>query len=179
VQTKSKLDFNSLDIECERLLLISITQGYAEVIYREFTDEITRYMIPTTPKSIQETDSFIENSITNMEHGNEIILIILDNVTREFLGVCGLHGRSNPKEPMLGIWLKKNAHGNHYGQEAIKYFADWVRNNIEFCHMVYPCDKDNIASRKIAEHLGGVLFHEGQTKSMSGAVLNEVAYKIL
>lgn len=179
MQTKSELDFNSLQIESERLLLTSITQGYSEVIFREFTDEITRYMIPATPKSIQEIDSFIKTSITNMEHGKDIALVILNNVTREFLGVCGLHGRPNPKEPMLGIWLKKSAHGNHYGQEAIKTLADWARNNITFTHMVYPCDRENIASRKIAEHLGGVMFRVGQTRSMSGTVLNEVAYKIL
>lgn len=179
VQTKSKLDFNSVQIDCQRLLLVPITQVYSEVIFKEFTDEITRYMIPATPKDIREIDSFIEASIANMEQGNDIILVILDNMTREFLGVCGLHGRPNPNEPMLGIWLKKSAHGNHYGQEAIKYLADWTRKNIVHSHMIYPCDKANIASRKIAEHLGGVVFHEGQTKSMSGNVLNEVAYKVL
>ena len=114
-------------------------------------------MIPATPKNIDEIDSFIENSITNMEQGNDIILTILDNVTIEFLGVCGLHGRPNPTEPMLGIWLKKSAHGNHYGQEAIRHLADWARNNIVFSNMVYPCDKDNIARRKVAEHLGALV----------------------
>ena len=178
VQTKTKLNFNSLEIECERLLLISITQGYSEVIFREFSDEITRYMIPATPKNIHEIETFIENSITNMEQGNEIILVILDCVTREFLGVCGLHGRPNPKEPMLGIWIKKSAHGNRYGREAIKFLADWARNNIVFSHMIYPCDRDNIASRKIAEYLEGVVYSQGKTTSMSGTVLNEIAYKI-
>ena len=56
--------------------------------------------------------------------------------------------------------------------------ADWARQNIIFEHMVYPCDKDNIASRKIAESLNGTIFRTGEVKTMSGQRLNEIAYKI-
>lgn len=44
--------------------------------------------------------------------------------------------------------------------------------------MVYPCDKDNIPSRKIAEKLNGKIFRTGEAKGMSGKTLIEVAYKI-
>jgi len=179
MQVKSELNFKSIQIDGTRVQLVSITRKYSEIIFSEFTDEITRYMIPATPENIQEIDTFINTSLLKMDQGTDIILVILDRQTGEFLGVCGVHGQPNPDEPILGIWLKKSAHGNHYGQEAMSHLVGWLRDNISFIHLVYPCDKDNIASRKVAEQLGGVIFHEGQTKSMSGTVLNEVAYKIL
>ena len=56
--------------------------------------------------------------------------------------------------------------------------ADWARENIVLKHMVYPCDKENIPSRKIAESLNGSIVREGEVKSISGRILNEVVYNI-
>jgi ribosomal-protein-alanine N-acetyltransferase len=179
VQTKQEIDFNSLEIDCKRVRLIPITQKFSDEIFSEFTDEISRYMVPATPANIEEIEFFINASIERMEKKTDIIFVILKRDNNEFLGVCGLHGSANPREPVLGIWLKKSAHGNHYGREAIRYLAEWTRNNIDINFMIYPCDKDNIASRKVAEHLNGFIFHEGKTETMSGNILNEVAYKIL
>jgi ribosomal-protein-alanine N-acetyltransferase len=179
MQTKQAVDFNSVVIDGERIKLVPISQQYSQVIYSEFTEEITRYMVPSTPSNIGEVEAFIDSSVGNMTNNQDLTLVILKKENEEFLGVCGLHGKSNPQEPELGIWLKKSAHGNRYGQEAIRYLVEWSKRYIDMNHMVYPCDKDNIASRKIAEHLNGSIFREAQIKSMSGTVLNEVAYKIL
>lgn len=179
MQTKSPLDFSSVTISGNRVKLVPVSPEYAEIIFKEFTDEITRYMIPATPSNIEEINVFIQSSIRNMDENIDLTLAILKKNDDEFLGVCGLHGKINPNEPVLGIWLKKSAHGHKYGQEAIKVLADWARHNVIFKHMVYPCDKDNIASRKIAENLNGSIFRTGVVKSMSGRILNEIAYKIL
>jgi ribosomal-protein-alanine N-acetyltransferase len=179
VQTRQALDFNSISIEGERIRLVPISHQYADIIFAEFTDEITRYMVPATPADIGEVESFINAGLDNMANKVDIILVILKKETEEFLGVCGLHGRSTPMQPELGIWLKKSAHGNHYGQEAIRFLVQWSKKYIVMDYMIYPCDKDNIASRKIAEHLHGSIFREGQIKTRSGSVLNEVVYKIL
>jgi len=157
---------------------VPISPEYSEIIFKEFTDEITRYMVPAVPANIEEINVFIQSSIRDMEENIDLTLAILKKNDDEFLGVCGLHGKLEPNEPVLGIWLKKSAHGYKYGQEAIKLLADWARKNIMFNHMVYPCDIDNIASRKIAENLNGSIFRTGKVKSMSGRTLNEIAYKI-
>ena len=178
VQTKHPLDFSSVIISGSRIKLVPISFEYAEIIFREFTDEITRYMIPATPSKIEEVNLFIQSSIGNMHEKTDLILAILKKPDEEFLGVCGLHGIPDPEESALGIWLKKGAHGHKYGQEAIKALADWARQNIVLRHMVYPCDKENIPSRKIAESLNGSIVREGEVKSMSGRILNEVVYNI-
>lgn len=178
MKTKSPLNFSSVRISGDRIRLVPISPEYSEIIFKEFTDEITRYMVPAVPANIEEINVFIQSSIRDMEENIDLTLAILKKNDDEFLGVCGLHGKLEPNEPVLGIWLKKSAHGYKYGQEAIKLLADWARKNIMFNHMVYPCDIDNIASRKIAENLNGSIFRTGKVKSMSGRTLNEIAYKI-
>jgi len=113
-----------------------------------------------------------------MENKTDLVLVITDIKNGEFLGVCGLHGSKQPSEPELGIWLKKNAHSKHFGRETIKYLVKWIKENIIFNFLVYPVDKENIPSRKIAEYLGGKIFREETKESMSGTVLNEVAYRL-
>jgi len=179
VQTRSPIRFTSITINSERVRLIPITDQYAETIFREFTDEITKLMVPSTPTQIDQIYEFIRTSNKYMNENTDLTFVILENSTDEFLGICGLHGKLNPNEPILGIWLKKDAHGNRFGQEAIMVLVDWARENLIFNFLVYPCDRDNIPSRRIAEKLNGIIFRTGEVTSMSGRILNEVAYKIV
>lgn len=172
------VNFETIEIFCDRVVLKPISMQYAEEIFKEFTDEITKLMIPKTPSQIEEVQSFIESSIKNMQDRVELILVILDKISHEFLGVCALHGQPDPRRPVLGIWLKKTAHGNKIGQEAISNLVNWARTNIVYEYFVYPCDESNIPSRKIAEKLQGIKFRTQEIKSLSGNILKEIAYKI-
>lgn len=136
-------------------------------------------MVPRTPTHINQIYEYIHKSHENMNENTDLTFVILDKGADEFLGVCGLHGKLNPDEPVLGVWLKKDAHGNHFGQEVIRILVDWARENLIFNFMVYPCDRDNTPSRKIAEKLNGIIFRTGEVISASGRILNEVAYKIV
>lgn len=179
MQTRTPIRFNSVTITGERILLVPISEKYADEIFDEFTDEITNLMVPETPSHIDKIHEFIRTSNENMDTNTDLTFAVVSKISDEFMGVCGLHGKSSPDQPILGIWLKKNAHGEHLGQEAIKILADWARSNLIFDFMVYPCDRDNIPSRKIAEKLNGTIFSTGEVTSMSGRTLNEVAYKIV
>jgi ribosomal-protein-alanine N-acetyltransferase len=178
VQTRSPLDFTSITISGSRVRLVPVSPEHAEIIFREFTDAITRYMVPATPSCIEEVHDFIRSSITNMKNHSDLTLAILNREDGEFLGVCGLHGKSSPGEPALGIWLRKSAHGQKYGQETIAVLVGWARQNVIFNYLVYPCDRGNIASRKIAESLQGSIIRTGEVKSRSGRILHEIVYKI-
>ncbi|MFV2055035.1 MAG: GNAT family N-acetyltransferase [Thiohalomonadales bacterium] len=178
METKLKLDFNSINIVGERISLSPISLDYIDDIFREFTNEITRYMFPSPPTEISQVISFIELSRQGMRKKHDLVFVIREISTGEFLGVCGMHGKTTPKTPELGIWLKKSAHFQHYGREAIYYLVEWVREKIIFTYLLYPVDRDNIPSRKIAEYLDGKIIHRGIKKSMSGSLLNEVVYKI-
>jgi hypothetical protein len=57
----------NITIETERLLLVPTTQEYLEEIFREFTDEVTKYMFPRTPKEISEVKGRIDACLKRRE----------------------------------------------------------------------------------------------------------------
>lgn len=109
--------------------------------------------------------------------GNNLQLVIL-KPSGEFLGCCGLHGQANPKIPEFGIWLKKDAHGFGYGKEAIHGLYSWATQNLQAEYYIYPVDRNNIASRKIPESLGGVIINEYVDQGLAGNRLDNVVYKV-
>lgn len=167
----------NLLIESERLKLIPTSEGYANDIFREFTDEITQFMYPRTSETIDDTLDFITLSKQKMEKGEELQVVILNKITGEFLGHGGIT-RINTDTPELGIWIKKSAHGNKYGREAVILLKDWAEKNLKYKYLMYPVDKRNISSRKIAESLGGVIEAEYKKNNMAGNILDEVEYRI-
>ena len=172
------LDFSSLFIQGDRISLRSLTLDYASDIFAEFNSDITRYMMPKPAETIKDTEFFISDSINSMKLNKDVVLAIVDNSNNQFLGCCGLHRRSHLDSGEIGIWLKKGAHGNKYGLEAITLLCTWALIQLDFDYFIYPVDKANIASRKIPETLGGNVYQEIQETSQSGITLDEVVYKI-
>jgi len=175
---QNDIDLLSLRIEADRILLTPVKESHAPGIFREFTPEIARYMIPKPAEKLEEALSFISASIDGMRKRRELVLAITTREGKEFLGCSGLHGFENPRTPHLGIWIKKAAHGNKYGREAITALVSWAVRNMDFDYLVYPVDRDNIASRRIPESLGGIVFEEKKVATMRGGWLNEVIYRI-
>lgn len=171
------IDLKSVVIESERLKLVPTSEDYAQDIFREFTDEITRYMMPKTPQKIEETLEFIRSSRKAMGEGEELEVVILNKFTGEFIGHGGIR-KLKTDAPVLGIWIKKGAHGHKYGREAVKALKEWVDKNLNYEYLEYPVDKKNIPSRKIAESLGGTVAREIKKKNMAGNILDEVEYRI-
>jgi len=172
-----EMNLLSVEISTTRLLLKPISMEYKENIFLGFTQEITTYMYPCTAQDISETETFINDSIRDMAEGYGLGLVILKRDSQEFLGCANLH-RIDRKNPELGIWLKKTAHGNKYGLETIAAIKNWADKNLEYKYLRYPVDKANIASRKIAETLGGKIVDEYYKVNMSGKTLNIVEYRI-
>jgi ribosomal-protein-alanine N-acetyltransferase len=171
------MDLSKTVILTDRLKLIPTCLDYALEIFKEFTDEITTYMYPKTPKEIGETEAFINSSIKEMENGETLQVVILDKNTGEFLG----HGGAKSLKtniPELGIWIKKVAHGNKYGREAVKALKEWIDKNYKYKYIMYPADKKNVPSRKIAESLGGIIEAEYKKTNASGNELDMVEYRI-
>ncbi len=148
-----------LIIKSERLQLISVSLKYAEVICKEFTAKITEHMWPSAPKTQEEINQHISEKQLNMQEGTEIALAILNKENQDFLGYVCLH-QANTKTPELGIWLKRSAHGFHYGFEAVNLLKTWAETNLSYDYLKYPVVKHNIPSRKLAEKMGGIIQSE-------------------
>ena len=174
----SQIDSDQIEIATTRLHLRPPVIDDAQQIFEEFSSEITTYMMPNPATDISETEEFIEKATAAQKTRTEYHWVISNRDTHEFLGICGLHGRSQPNSPELGIWLKKSAHGNHYGYEAIEALVAWVCENVICDFLIYPVDRRNLASRKIAQRLGGAIIDEKEIRNMSGNMLDEIVYRI-
>ncbi len=179
MKTSKPLDLTKVEIETERLLLTTNLGFYSEYIFKEFNGDIIQYMLPKPAEKIDETMAFIYDSMMGMREGWNLALVITVRDSGEFLGCCGLHGKGRHRNPELGIWIKKSAHGNKYGQETIYALANWAFQHIVVDYLIYPVDRDNIPSRKIPELFGGFVFHEKHVKTARGGYLDEVQYKLL
>lgn len=164
-------------IETKNLLLQPITLDYKEEIFREFTPEITTYMFPKSPDKIEETIEFIETAMKENEEGSNFQVVVLNKATKEYLGNAGIHN-INTKTPELGIWIKKSAHGNSYGKEAMVAFKEWADKNLDYEYILYPVVDVNYASKRIPEFLGGKIFREYDEENMSGRNQHLLEYRI-
>ncbi len=171
------MDLSKTIITTDRLKLIPLSMEYADIIFKEFTEEITTYMFPRSPKKIAETIEYINSMKPKIKSGEELPVAILNKETGEFLGGGGVHNLKTDT-PDFGIWIKKSAHGNKYGREAVTALKEWIDKNIPYTFLKYPVDKRNIPSRKIAESLSGIIKKEYKTTNLSGNILDEVEYWI-
>lgn len=171
------MDFYKAAIESEHLFQLPITERDAEDIFTHFTSEITTYMLPKAPIVIEETREFIRESRQGIAKGTNLQLVIRMKETREFIGCSGLHDIGSA-HPELGIWIKKAAHGHHYGREAVTALIAWAKSQLPYRYLLYPVDRRNTPSRAIAETNGGYTIEEKKVLTLSGNVLDEVVYRI-
>ena len=164
-------------IETKRLSLKPISLNYADEMFVEFDDGITLFMYPRPAKNITEIEKFIEGSMQGLKHGSNLQLVVLDNKTNEFFGCVGLH-HLDRKDPELGVWIKKSAHGKSLGKEAIHAVKKWADKNVAYDYLLYPVAEDNIPSIKIAESLKGKAEREYEETNLSGKKLHILEYRI-
>jgi RimJ/RimL family protein N-acetyltransferase/glutaredoxin len=173
-----QIDLTSLLIQGSRIVLAPIDKSLAPEIYREFTPEVTQYMYPKPADSVEQVEEIIEIFADSRRKNEDLVSAVLLRDTHEFLGCCGLHARDNGLIPELGLWIKKGAHGNKYGREAIHTLVAWATEHLALEGFTYPVDKRNVASRRIPESLAGRVVAEKMLTSQSGVILDEVVYFI-
>ena len=171
------MDLSGIVITTDRLKLVPLSEKYAQDIFKELTPEVTTYMFPRSPQKIEETLEYINSQISKIKSGEEMPVVILDKNSGEFLGGGGAHKLST-NTPELGIWIKKSAHGHKFGLEAVVGLKNWIEKNIQFEYIIYPVDRQNIASVKIAEFIGGIVEKEYQKPNASGKMLDLIEYRI-
>ena len=171
------MDLMKIVLEDGDLRLRPIRINDKDDIFREFTTEITRYMTPMPSENIDGVINFINGAIKRIMEGSNIQLVLENAQTNEFYGCFGLH-HVDRTTPEFGLWLKKGAHGHGYGRKSIHMLYDFATRNFDFDFIYYPVDRDNIASRRIPESLGGTIFKEYSKLNMAGNTLNIVEYHI-
>lgn len=165
-----------MKIETKRLNMVPVSDQYMSDIIREFTPEITKYMPYIPTGELVETQQFLDKAKLGLLNGTDIVLAVLDVESLEFLGCCGIHDIS--EESMeLGLWLKAGRHGQGLGTEIIEGLISFIEKNLKFNYLIYPVDKDNLASRKIPEKLGFSVFSEYTKPKAETGFLNIIEYR--
>lgn len=77
-------------------------------------------------------------------------------VTRdgEPLGTVELREKEQGRIGGLGIWLKKESHGNGYGTEAARLLIEYAFNQRDFHKLTAQAFGNNKASQRVWEKLG-------------------------
>ena len=166
-----------MDIETERLKLIPVSEKYVEEIYKHFNQKVTKYMIPSVAKDIDETRNVVNMFLEQRKNKTDYVYAITLKSNGEFIGLVGLHNLKN-EVPGLGIWTKLESHGNHYGREAIGGLIDYARV-LKIEKIYYSVDRRNIPSKKIPLFYGGKLIVDyNEIKTPDGRILEEEVYEI-
>ena len=165
------------DIKTERLILVPVDERFIDDVFENFNESVNIYMYPAVAKNIDETKAVIDGFIEMREKKSDYVYAITLKSTGEFIGLAGLHNLKN-EAPELGIWTKKQAHGNHFGREAIGALLKLAKE-MGYKSAIYPVDRRNIASKKIPIFYGGILI-EGceEVSTPDGRILEKVVYSI-
>ncbi len=136
----------------ETLQREELSMKYVQEIFKELTDEVTKYLRVPTPKKIEQEEDRIRNSKEKHLAGGKMNFIVTDT-QGDFIGTCGVENLDT-KTPELWLWLKQSARGKGYGKEMIETIIKRVQEHSDFDYLVYRAHVDNIATKKIAERFG-------------------------
>jgi len=150
-------DLRQVSIQTDRLDLQSIDLSLSDIIFESFTPEVTRFLSTRAPMIPAESEQFLREALARITHGEEIVLAIRQAYTGRFLGVCGIHARHDASQPELGIWLREDAQGHGYGQEAIHALIAWGSRHLVCDAFRYRVSPHNHRSIRIAEAEGGTI----------------------
>ena len=142
-------------ITTPRLQREVLSMKYIQDIFKELTDEVTKYIRVPTPKKIEEEEQRVLSSQEKMKEWILMNLIVTDT-EGNFIWACGIINLSSTT-PEIGLRIKESARGKWYGKEMVGWLINRLETHKEFEYIVYHVHKDNIGSRKIAESFGGVL----------------------
>ncbi|WP_313581737.1 GNAT family N-acetyltransferase [Chishuiella sp.] len=167
---------SDIRIITKRLILQPISEKYIDEINKNFTKEITTYMPYDPTGNREDTINFVSNSIENLNMQKEIVFVVLDSITRNFIGCCGIHN-INSKSVEIGLWIKKESQSNGLGTEIVTNLVDFIEQNFSINHIIYPVDEQNIRSRKIPEKLGFEKFAYYTKPKNNTTILHTIEYR--
>ena len=161
------MDLSKVKIETERLLLVPVSREDSERVFSEYRDPVTFYMNNPPPESLESVETRMEGREKEMKEGILLFMAVLSKESGEFLGCFALEDLDK-KVIEMGGWLKEGAQGKGFGKEAVAALKKWADENLEYDYAIWPCAKENTASCKLAESLGGKIAREYKKTNHTG-----------
>lgn len=159
----------------ERLRFVPMSPDYCKDIFTEFTTEVARFMLPQPSSDIAQTEEFIDLCMKAWEAESDLEVVILDGVTSEFIGTAAVI-KLKRSVPEIGIWLKKVSWGRGFATEAVRALLKWAFAYKPYPYVLYPVDRRNDASRRIAEKCGGEANNVYDDSNAAGQTVEVIEY---
>ena len=137
-----------------------LSMKYIQEIFKELTDEVTKYLRVPTPTKIEQEEEWIKNSRETYQKWENINFIVTDDAG-DFIGICGVLNL-NTSTPEVGLRLKQSARGKWYGKEMIAGLINRLEKNKKFDYILYRAHVENVATHKIATSFGWELQRDEQ-----------------
>ncbi|WP_322419215.1 GNAT family N-acetyltransferase [Mesorhizobium huakuii] len=147
-------DASGVEIKSERLRLKLFKADDADAVFAAITPAITRFMQWEPPRSSTAFAEVWRSWLAPILDGSDLHFVVRSLVNDRCLGLVGLHAAKTTC-PEIGIWIREDAHGNGIGREAVAAVAAWASEELDPDCFEYPVAEENMASRRIAEGLGG------------------------
>ncbi|RWF48361.1 MAG: N-acetyltransferase [Mesorhizobium sp.] len=165
-------DASGVEIKSERLRLKLFTSDDAAEVFAAITPAITRFMQWEPPRSPAAFAEVWRSWLAPILNGSDLHFVARSLADGRCLGLVGLHAAKTGC-PEIGIWIREDVHGNGIGREAVAAVAAWASEEFNPDCFEYPVAEENVASRRIAEGLGGSIV---ETRSNSKYI--SVVYRI-
>lgn len=142
-------------LETPRLTLRKIKLEDAEAMYQYASkDDVTKYVLWDSHKSLETTKQFIQMMINQYEEGNLAWSITLKE-TQEFVGTIDfvMYNKAE-KIAEIGYALSDRHWGKGYVSEATKALLDFGFNELQLVRIQARCFADNVGSERVMQKVG-------------------------
>lgn len=170
-------DLSQTHIASARLTLRAFTQTDIAETFAAITPNVTRYMSWNPPESADAHRAICEGMIADAMAGRQLSLVAREAMTGTFVGVTGLHP-ANDDLLETGLWLTERAWGRGHGHEIVSAVVAWASRVFQPGGFLYPVVDENMASRRIAESLGGVVISTRDRQKPGDVMRTLVVYRI-
>ena len=119
---------------------------------------------PSLPESEAHAILAAENWLLKKNDEPYLALIVLDKITRKFIGAASYHHYNwGIPSVEIGYWIRASESGKGLMTEVITAMTQYAFKQLSVQRIAITCDPDNIKSKNIPERLGYVL--EGRLKN--------------
>lgn len=176
-------------LETERLVLRSWRVGEGAALSEAVNASIDhlRPWMPWAqqPQDVARSEEVIRGSVARWLLAQDFVLAVWDRAEARVIGGSGFHLRHGALElgiAEIGMWIRSDVAGQGLGQEALHALTRWGFSAWPWRRLVWRCDVDNHASRRVAEacgyHLEGIA-RQDQRAVRGGGYRDTATYALL
>ena len=145
----------NLVLDTQRLKLRQLSETDFVYFHEVYSDEETSRFIGGI-KSLEDSWRIMASYLGHWQLKGYGYYAVEEKSTGSFIGCAGLWKSPSWPELELGYWFRKEKQGHGYATEATLRVKQIAFENIGADTLVSYIDPDNIASKRLAERIGGV-----------------------